>query len=121
MPARSGLRSRSFASDFLKFKRLTLPQQNNSSDCGCFLLTYIQVRASSLEAPRAGFVRKSAHLSPVPRAVQHFLDCVPDQLSFEQLSSLDKGKGIKLPRCADFLGEHWCARQRAAPAQRGGA
>ena len=44
VPALSGLRTRSFAQDKLTVKKLTLPQQNNSSDCGCFLLTYLEVR-----------------------------------------------------------------------------
>ena len=45
VPARSGVPHRSFNPDFAKFKRLKLPLQNNSSDCGCFLLTYIEVSA----------------------------------------------------------------------------
>ena len=45
VPARSGLRTRRFTPDTLTVKKLVLPQQNNSSDCGCFLLTYLEVRA----------------------------------------------------------------------------
>ena len=45
VPALSGLRTRSFAQDRLTVKKLVLPQQNNSSDCGCFLLTYLEVRS----------------------------------------------------------------------------
>ena len=40
---------------------------------------------------------------------------MPDCLSYEQLKGLEKGKGINLPGCADFLGEHWCALAPALP------
>jgi hypothetical protein len=50
VPARSGLKSRSFKAE-VKLKRLALPQQNNSSDCGCFLLTYIEVSPLHGHAP----------------------------------------------------------------------
>ena len=40
---------------------------------------------------------------------------MPDCLSYEQLKGLEKGKGIKLPNCDDFLGEHWCAAARCSP------
>ena len=45
VPGRSGLRTRRFTAETLTVRKLTLPQQNNSSDCGCFLLTYLEVRA----------------------------------------------------------------------------
>ena len=46
---------------------------------------------------------------------------MPDYLSYEQLKGLEKGKGIKLPDCADFLGEHWCAAARFSPGAQSGA
>lgn len=33
---------------------------------------------------------------------------MPAHLSFEQLNNIQKGKGVILPDCQDFLGEHWC-------------
>ena len=55
VPGRSGLPTRSFSASTVTVKKLLLPQQNNSSDCGCFLLTYLEVRlpAPLFSAPRA--------------------------------------------------------------------
>ena len=102
VPARSGQQSRSFKSE-VKLKRLALPQQNNSSDCGCFLLTYIEVNG-----PRACPARRALTASHRSRS-QHFLKCMPDQLTAEHVKGLEKGKGISLRDCPDFLGQHWCA------------
>jgi Ulp1 family protease len=38
---------RPFDKNTMPCKRLALPQQSNCSDCGCFLLTYIEARAAA--------------------------------------------------------------------------
>ena len=45
VPGRSGAPRRVFDRDTMPCKKLSTPQQNNCSDCGCFLLSYIEARA----------------------------------------------------------------------------
>ncbi len=50
VPGRSGQRTRVFDKVNMLCKRLAVPQQNNCSDCGCFLLTYIEARRAVARA-----------------------------------------------------------------------
>jgi Ulp1 family protease len=42
---RGGRAPRVFDKNSMPCRRMALPQQNNCTDCGCFLLAYIEVRA----------------------------------------------------------------------------
>ena len=50
VPGRSGAPHRVFDRDTMPCKKLSTPQQNNCTDCGCFLLSYIEARACAAAA-----------------------------------------------------------------------
>ena len=50
VPARSGQPRRVFDKVAMPCKRASTPQQDNCSDCGCFLLIYIKVSAHATTA-----------------------------------------------------------------------
>jgi len=68
----------------MKQLRLNLPQQDNTTDCGCFLLVY----------------------------VQHFCENLPDKITHPMVEALERKDaygGIRLPeqQCPFFMGPRW--------------
>jgi hypothetical protein len=85
--------SRLFTTDNLPCRKMVLPQQNNCTDCGCFLLAY----------------------------VQHFIAAMPLRLTLEMVDRATaaptqqggaKGQGLRVAGVDCFLGKHWFNVQR---------